>query len=93
MGLARKQVASLLSRLRGVVRHEPCWTCDCLQGFLTQLELDADQDVSDLTGELKIDRDEMHRCLGCDPCPPGEVYAGYLRSSACNCGKECCGGD
>ena len=86
-------MADIIDRLRRQVRHDPCWTCDCLQGFLTQLELDADQDVSDLTDELKIDREQMHGCLGCDPCPPGKVYADYLRGSECNCRKECRGGD
>jgi len=89
MGLTRDRVAGMIDHLRRNVPHESCWTCDCLQGFLTQLELDADQDVSDLTAELKIDRKRMHGCLGCDPCPPGEVYAGYLRGSECKCEKEC----
>jgi hypothetical protein len=91
MSLTRNQVAGMIEELRGRVRHEPCWTCDCLQGFLTQLELDAEEDVSDLTGPLKIDRGQMHGCLGCDPCPPGEVYSDYLRGGDCDCGKECSG--
>jgi len=93
MSLTRGQVAAMIDKLRACVRHEPCWTYDCLQDLLTQLELDTDQDVSDMTDELKTDREQMHGCLGCDPCLPGEVYADYLRGSDCHCGKECCGGD
>ena len=83
MPLSRKQVVGILRRLREVVLHEPCWTCDCLQGLLTQLELDGEEDVTELTADLKVPRDRMHGCLGCDPCPPGQVYVGYLRSCSC----------
>jgi len=69
------------------VRHEQCRTCDCLQGLLTQLERDADEDVTDLTGGMKVAASEMHGCLGCDPCPPGEAFAEYLRRCA-RCGNN-----
>ncbi len=93
MALSRTQVQAVLERLQRVVRHDPCWSCDCLQGLLTQLELDAGEDVTDLTARLKVPRDRMHGCLGCDPCPPGAVYADYLRGSTCTCrgtAKEGC---
>lgn len=93
MALAREQVAATLDRLRQAVRHEPCLTCDCFQGMVVQLELDTDEDVTDLTDELKCPREQMHPCLGCDPCPPGKLYADYLRGGAC-CGEGCdCGGN
>lgn len=91
MDLSREEVAAIIETLRKAVRHEPCWSCDCLQGLLTQLELDAAEDVSGLTGPLKVDRGRMHGCLGCDPCPPGEVYASFLRK--CNCGDGRCNSD
>ena len=80
--LSREEVSAVIRRLRESVAHEPCWTCDCLQGLLMQLELDASEDVTDLTADLKVPRDRMHGCLGCDPCPPGEVYADVLRKGA-----------
>ena len=91
MGISRKQTIETLEKLRACVRHEPCWTCDCLQGLLTELELDADEDVSDLTAPLKVPSAEMHGCLGCDPCPPGQAYADYLRGRNRGCcdGKDC----
>lgn len=82
-------VSSIIERLRKSVRHEACWTCDCLQGLLTQLELDANQDVAGLVGPLKVSREQMHGCLGCDPCPPGEVYGDYLRGT----GRGACSND
>ena len=90
-GLGREGVACVLAELEGAVVKEACWTCDCLQGLLTQLELDAGEDVDGLTGPLKVSREAMHGCLGCEPCPPGEVYSSYIRGSAC-CGGSCDGG-
>ena len=79
----------MLKRLRGGVRREECWTCDCLQGFLTQLEMDAEPAAAGLIEPLKAPAAQMHGCLGCEPCPPGEVYSDHLRrlNSAMN---KCC---
>ena len=95
MGLNRDEVATMIEKLRGAVRKETCWACECVQHMLDQLELDADEDVADMTALLKIAREAMHNCLGCDPCPPGNVYAEYLRGGASDCGKDggCCDGD
>lgn len=61
------------------VKHD-CWTCDCLQGFITQLLIDLEQEnVAELKKLLK-DTQFLHSCLGCDPCPPGELYSKYLRN-------------
>ena len=79
MALTREQVARTLDRLTKSVVKDACWTCDCFQGLVTQLELDAAEDVSALTGPLKAAHEDMHACLGCDPCPPGAVYADYQR--------------
>ena len=61
--------------------HEECRTCDCFHGFLTQLVLDVGEDVSPVIDQFKIDRDQMHGCLGCDPCPPGSAFARYLKQA------------
>ena len=39
--LSTKEVEAMLTALRKVVGREECWSCDCLQGFLVQLEMDA----------------------------------------------------
>ena len=82
MPLTRQRVADIINRLKEVVEKEDCWTCGSLQGLVVQLELDADEDVSDITGPLKVHRDDMHASLGCDPCQSGLLFAEYLKS--CN---------
>lgn len=62
----------------GLPRDE-CRTCDCFQGFLTQLEIDAEEDVSVILCPHKEVKEKMHGCLGCDPCPPGAAFADYLK--------------
>lgn len=68
MSLTRDQVVGMSEKLRACVRHEPCWTCDCLQGFLMQLELDADQDVSDMTDEFKMALRQLGGTKSSDSC-------------------------
>jgi hypothetical protein len=77
--LHSKDVMKLLEELRASVPKAECWSCDCLQGFITQLEFDSADNVSELTNPLKVSRVEMHSCLGCEPCPPAEVHVGYIR--------------
>jgi hypothetical protein len=71
----QKEIATLLKKLP----RKECRTCDCLQGFLTQLEIDAQEDISDITEPLKVPGKKMHGCLGCDPCPPGATFSKYIR--------------
>lgn len=79
--LTRDEVADRVSEAAAALPREECRTCDCFQGFLTQLELDAETDVSDITVRWKTDRDQMHGCLGCDPCPPGSAFAKYQKET------------
>lgn len=78
-GLSMNDVKDCLDRLKELVSKDDCWSCDCLQGFLVRLELDSVEDVTSLTSPLKVPTERMHGCLGCDPCPPGEAFAEYLR--------------
>ena len=78
-GLTRDEVKLAVEQAEAGVPHEECLRCDCLQGFLVQLEMDAVEDVSDVTRGLKTPREDMHGCLGCDPCPPGSLFADYQR--------------
>lgn len=80
--LTRKEAESLIREVTKDLRHDECRTCGCFQGFLTQIEIDTPEDVSDLTAPWKVDRSDMHGCLGCDPCPPGKAYADYKRSQS-----------
>jgi len=78
--LSRNQVLKIIKELESSIVRLECLTCDCLQGLLTQLELDCPEDVRDLIGRLKIANERMHGCLGCDPCPPGTLFSQYLKS-------------
>ncbi len=77
---------ALLAQTTTQLPREDCRCCECFQALLTQLELDAaaDRDPSiptDLAAVIahwKVDRQKMHACLGCAPCPPGEAFAEYL---------------
>ena len=81
MKLKRSDVQKLVGEaLRNVPRDE-CRTCDCFLGFISQLELDSQEDVSDMTNPLKVPKEQMHGCLGCNPCLPAEVYSKYIRQN------------
>jgi hypothetical protein len=78
--LTAHEVPELLDALTQTVKRPECWTCDCLQVFLTQLELDAtEEEVADLIGPLKAPPEKTRTCKGCYRCPPGSMYADYLR--------------
>ena len=89
--MAAKDVGALLADLRKAARREECWSCDCLQGFLTQLEMDAEPAAAEVIGPLKVPSTKMHGCLGCDPCPPGAAFADYLRCMSQQ--AACCAND
>ena len=65
--ITRDEVKQAVEQAEAGFPHKECSSCDCFHGFLTQLEIDAVEDVSDLTGGYKVSREEMHGCLGCDP--------------------------
>lgn len=76
--LTSSQVAGWLDRLQRSAIKPECRSCDCYLGLLTQLQLDVAEDVSALLQPLKP-QEAIHGCLGCDPCPPGALFANYLR--------------
>jgi hypothetical protein len=77
--LTAKEAEAFLARLKESIIKEECWSCDCLQGFIVQIELDATEDVTHLTAPFVVPKEKMHTCLGCDPCPPGAIYSHYIR--------------
>ena len=66
--------------LRNIPRDE-CRTCDCLLGFITRLKLDAKEEVTSLIKPMKELKEQIHGCLGCNPCPPAEAYSNYIREN------------
>ena len=78
--LNRETVQATLQTLEAALAHDECRTCECLQGFVTQLSLDADADTAALIRPWLAQRGQAHSCLGCEPCPPGDQFAAYLRN-------------
>ena len=75
-----ESIKQILSRLRDYLPRDECWTCECLQGYLTQLEIDATDPASRKAIEdVRIPNSRLHSCLGCDPCPPADQFALYLQ--------------
>ena len=80
--LTKAEITVLLQEAQLAFRHEECATCECYLGFLTQLEIDADQDAQIYIQKNIPPREEIHACLGCDPCPPGVQFAEYLQNKS-----------
>lgn len=72
--LSRQEVRDLIEKLESSMIRDECRDCECLQGLLVQIEIDAPEDVTVITGPLKVLPAQMHSCLVCDPCPPAEVF-------------------
>ena len=79
VSLSVSDVKDLINKAEQSFRHEECTTCECYLGFLTQLQIDSDQKAQGYIISLQPPKEEIHACLGCDPCPPGILYAQYLR--------------
>ena len=77
--LDRKKALKIINELESRISKKECLTCECFQGLVTQLELDSSENIYDLTEHLKVTNEKMHRCLGCKPCPGGDLFAEYLR--------------
>ena len=56
-----------------------CRTCECLQGFLTRLMLDADETIAELLSPWRVAPADMRSCRGCGPCSPAALFVDYLR--------------
>lgn len=74
----RIEIQQLLNQVEESFPHDLCNTCECFLGYLAQLRIDSDPADKDLFLPFKVDRNDMHKCLGCAPCPPGDLYAGYM---------------
>jgi hypothetical protein len=78
---SRSQVRRLLDQARQAFPHEACLTCECFLGYVAQLAIDTGEDVGSLLAEIGIVRARTHSCLGCDPCPPADLFAAYLQDT------------
>lgn len=78
--LTAGQVRKLLGQLELAATREACWSCECLQGFITQVELDAVEEGKLLLETYEVRPERLHGCLGCQLCPPAEVFAAHLKT-------------
>jgi hypothetical protein len=77
--LPRTEVQAMLQAAEDSFPHDLCHTCECFLGYLAQLRIDSETADKDLFAPFKVNRTEMHKCLGCEPCPSGDLYAGYAK--------------
>ena len=76
--LAPEVVQKILDETVAAFPHGECLTCECFLGLVAQLRIDAQPEAKECLAAFRVDRKQMHGCLGCDPCPPGDRYAMYM---------------
>ena len=78
--LTTGQVRKLLGQLELAATREACWSCEGLQAIIRQIELDSAMEAKSLLETYEVRPERVHGCLGCEPCPPAEVFAAHLKS-------------
>jgi len=76
--LTREEVEGLLTRLEKDMLRRECLSCECFQGLLAQLALDAADDARPLVAGHRMSPEKTRHSLGCEPCTPADVFAEYL---------------
>ena len=77
--LTRQEVQEYLAAAEDSFPHDACLTCECFLGYVTRLRIDSNESSRESLNVYRVERKSMHSCLGCDPCPPGDLYAEYVR--------------
>jgi hypothetical protein len=77
--LSLPQVETILQESIQSFPHAACRTCECFLGLVAQLSSDSGADGRGLLGQYKPEQRKIHACLGCDPCPPGNKFAHYIK--------------
>ncbi len=76
--LSKEEVAGLLAQLQQASSRPECRSCECFQGFIAQLVLDADEGGKPLLETYRVDPSQVRSYLGCEPCASAEIFAAYL---------------
>lgn len=76
-----EDIRELMEEAEASFPHEACRTCECFLGYTAKLRVDGGKEARAELAAYKVDRNEMHGCLGCDPCPPGDLYAAYVKGN------------
>jgi hypothetical protein len=77
--LGSNELQKLLKAAEDSFPHGACYACECFLGYLARLRVDSVSADKNSFLLFKVDRKDMHKCLGCDPCPPGDLYAEYIK--------------
>jgi hypothetical protein len=72
--------------VRPLLLAGPCRGCECLHGLLAELRLSLEElpvaaDQARLLEAVRTVKrpEELHACLGCQPCLPGDLLADLYR--------------
>ena len=79
--LSFDNVKNILENLKKSIPRSECLACVCFQEFITDLELNADNDVTILIDPFIVPLSQIHGDLGCDPCPPAKVFYEYINGT------------
>lgn len=77
--LLLEEVRKIMAETEDSFPHRECLACECFLGLVTQLRIDAEPEAKEILTAFQVERKQMHGCLGCEPCPPGDRYALYMR--------------
>ena len=79
ISLSSAKIEEILLETTADFPHDYCLTCECFLGLVMQLKIDSEPAAQPLLEFYKVQRKDMHACLGCNPCPPGNRYANYIK--------------
>jgi hypothetical protein len=75
-------IAAAWEELRPLLLRGPCRGCECLHGVLVALRLALEDlppgpEQAALLASLRaaVRPADLHSCLGCQPCAPGDILA------------------
>ena len=76
--ITKNEIKIHLEDLKQSAIKSECSTCECYQGFIAQLEVDTSENIGDFVALFSVPDEKLHKCLGCKPCPPADLYTNYL---------------
>ncbi|GER80718.1 MAG: hypothetical protein M5U11_09705 [Anaerolineales bacterium] len=77
--LTRAELQELLQAAVQSQPHRLCPTCELFLTYIAHLRRDSDSADNDLFAPLKVPYKDMHKFIGCRPCPPGLLYTEYIK--------------
>ncbi len=76
---AVSDLKNLIVKAEESFRHKERAICEYYLEYVAQLESDSYEEGQGYLKDYQPSRDQIHACLGCDPCSPGILYTNYLR--------------